>query len=660
MKNIITILFVLIFTSTYAQTDSLLNDVQIIGINNHKDEPITQTKISCYGMDYLNQQKDPFFVVSQASPSSYAQSDNGEGNGYSYMRIRGLDQTRINFNINGIPLNEMEDQGLYFSNIPGVYNYLSSINIERGIGSSKYGNTSIAGSVDMETKSLSAKTLEINGLVKSTQDNQASNLFWSSGLNKNGFGIQLGGAYINNEGYKDHSNNSGGSIYYSAGFIKKHNSFKIYGIYGITHNQLAFYGVPKQMIDSYYKTNLNSVSDKDTFKQSMIAINWLNYTNNKVRFNTTMYYTYINGTYNTSDILFGVKSNQVGTMSNMVIDHNKTTTNIGISYNIYTRTHFGYDNGGFYDYPQNCQYYTNTGHKEDFILYLKGLNKKENFSLFYDIQGRDVWFNAYPGKTYNWLFLNPKVGFNIKSGYHNLYTNFGITQREPTRTDMIQNIIQSDTAYRFGNPDNTKFLQYDTVKLNPELVYDIEVGDNYKFNDLTVSFTTYFMLIHNEYVATGVLDPYSGFMNKKVINTTKRSGVELTFSQKIGKFNLFGNASVQHSDLSYSINTVLNEIPFSPNFIGNVGVIYTRKLIDIGVTGQYVSSMNIGLGFYNKSIPYDIVNGFIDAKLGNLKISFKVNNILNTKYYIPAGISTTALYYVGQLSNYTLTLKIKI
>jgi iron complex outermembrane receptor protein len=87
--------------------------------------------------------KNPFFVFSKISPSIYSQSDNGQGNGYAYMRLRGLDQTRINYNLNGIPLNEMEDQGIYFSNMPGFYNYLNSISVQRGVGSSKYGTTSI-------------------------------------------------------------------------------------------------------------------------------------------------------------------------------------------------------------------------------------------------------------------------------------------------------------------------------------------------------------------------------------------------------------------------------------------------------------------------------------------------------------------------------------
>jgi iron complex outermembrane receptor protein len=129
MNKLVTLILTLFSVSVFAQ-DTLkpheLSLIQVIGVRTDTREPITQTKVSCDSITFLNQQKDPFFVLDKVSPSIYSQSDNGQGNGYSYMRMRGLDQTRINFNLNGIPLNEMEDQGIYFSNMPGFYNYMSN------------------------------------------------------------------------------------------------------------------------------------------------------------------------------------------------------------------------------------------------------------------------------------------------------------------------------------------------------------------------------------------------------------------------------------------------------------------------------------------------------------------------------------------------------
>jgi hypothetical protein len=102
------------FSTTQAQDTTKvveLNSIQVIGIKTDSREPVSLTKTVCDSVPYFNTQKDLFFVLDKITPSVYSQSDNGQGNGYSYTRMRGFDQTRINFNLNGVPLNEMEDQG---------------------------------------------------------------------------------------------------------------------------------------------------------------------------------------------------------------------------------------------------------------------------------------------------------------------------------------------------------------------------------------------------------------------------------------------------------------------------------------------------------------------------------------------------------------------
>ena len=591
MRNILTIALLAFTVGVNAQVkEDTLKEVQVVGIVSGKQLPISQTKFNCNEYSYLNKQGDPFFVIAAATPSIYSQSDNGQENGYSYMRLRGLDQTRINYNLNGIPLNEMEDQGLYFSNIPGVYNYVSSINVERGVGSSKYGNTSIAGSVDMETRSMQDKSFEVSSLLKDSYNDQNSNFFYSSGLKKTSdgasVGFQLGGSLVRNSGFKDHSGNDGGSIYYAVSRFEKNNIFKFYGFSGVAHNQLAFYGASMDSINANYKYNGNLTSDKDTFNQNMCAFNWINYANEHRKFNTTIYIDNVNGTYSTSGILFGVNSYQYGAMSNMVLESGRTTTNIGINTNIYSRTHFGSDNGGYYDIPANCTYYTNTGHKEDVILYVKGEHKGK-VNAFYDIQARDVWFSV-PNKTYNWLFINPKIGIRSLIDNNNVYFNIGMTQREPTRTDMIQNIVTG--KYSYANTDNTQFFDSTSTKLKPETVYDVELGNNVTIGNFDMSLNVYLMVINNEYVATGIIDSYSGFMTKQTVSSTLRNGIEANIKTTINKFNIFFNGNMQHSSMGS-----VNSIPFAPTYIASLGVSYKRSFYNVGLIEQAVSSMTMNL-----------------------------------------------------------------
>jgi iron complex outermembrane receptor protein len=655
----ITLLLLSIFS--YGQdTSKTLQSVEIVGIKNDTRYPITVTKFNTDSFKFLNVNKDPFFILEKISPSIYAQSDNGQGNGYSYMRMRGLDQTRINYNLNGIPLNEMEDQGFYFSNMPGFYNYVSSVSVERGIGSSKYGNTSIAGSVDMETQDMSKKMIEINGLIYSASQ-RYYNGFYSSGISKKGLALQLGGSWIQNNGFKEHSGDNGGSIYYSFGIYRKHNIIKLYGFNGFAHNQLAFLGVPMDLLKVNYKTNFNLSSDKDTFNQNFVCINWVNDKLENITFNTSGYFSNVNGHYNTFNVLYGVNSYQGGIMSNMVYQKNGTILNVGLNTNIYARYHFGSDFNGIY-FPNGndtiISRYSNWGHKEDAIAYVKANKSVGNFNLFADIQFRYVNFNINSGPTFDWFFCNPKIGFKWIKSKHQIYFNLGTAGREPTRSDMTQSVVPSG-----GNTDNVLKFLTSKAPLLPERVFDIETGWGYhnKFVDLNVD--AYFMRIQHEYVANGYIDPASGFMVKQSLNWTIRTGIESDGKFKIKGFNLFWALQGQYN------KSDSNVITFSPNFIGSCGVSYSYHGFTLGVFGQVVSPMAMSLSNPTYSKTYETLNGYLSYNRSPWTLTLKVNNMLNQKYYIPAGIGyydgsgnyqKDPTYYVGQLISPSLSVKFRL
>lgn len=669
MKKVLLGIVMLMSVLSKAQTNTELKSVQVIGIKNNRLVPSTQIDRSCDSIEFLNQQKDPFSVFDKISPSIYSQSDNGQGTGYSYMRLRGLDQSRINFNLNGIPLNEMEDQGIYFSNMPGFYNYLSNITIQRGVGTSKYGNTSIAGSVNMETKDMTIKQQEFNILVRSNQKNNANfNGFYSSGLNKNGLAFQLGGSYSQNDGFKEHSQNDGGSIYYGIGLFKKNNIVKLYGFSGLTHNQLSFYGVPMDSLSLNYRKNLNSETDRDTFNQNFVSLNWINQKYDRVKFNTSTYFNNVNGRYNTAGILFGVNSYQVGAMTNMVYESNSYNLNIGLNVNTYQRKHFGSDNNGFYDIPSNSSRYDNTGYKNDFIAYTKLIKKINKVNLYADLQLRQVFFTVRDISTnekYNWTFINPKIGLKTTGRNSDFHFLLGYTQREPTRSDMVQGVIQRDSLI-FGNADNIKFLSQSAV-LVPEKVSNIELGNKWFGNNYEINTNTYIMYIRNEFIPTGVIDPYSGFMIKQSSDNTLRAGLELDGKMKFHKFRIFGNTQFQHNQLNGDKNL---KIPFVPNFIASGGISQEIRKVTIGLLGQHVSSMAMSTNTTQPmSNSYYVLNSYIDFKQNNVMVSLRVNNILDNKYYIPAGMGYNDInytyhmvptYYVGQLINWNLSVKYKL
>ena len=95
-------------------------------------------------------------MLQGAAPSLTAYAETGNYWGYSYIRLRGIDQSRINLTLDGIPLNDPEDQVLYFADFPDLANSLRSVQVQRGVGTSSNGTAAYAGSINMETIPLAA------------------------------------------------------------------------------------------------------------------------------------------------------------------------------------------------------------------------------------------------------------------------------------------------------------------------------------------------------------------------------------------------------------------------------------------------------------------------------------------------------------------------
>lgn len=670
MRKLILFTFIFFSQLSWAQ-DTLkinLDSVQVVGIRGDIREPVTVTKFSTNKFGFINNQKDPFFVLDKIVPSIYAQSDNGDATGYSYMRMRGLDQTRINYNLNGIPLNEMEDQGIYFSNMPGFYNYISNVSVERGIGTSKYGNTSVAGSVNMETQSLAEKSLHLRGVIYSPAT-YFYNGTYSSGLGKKGFYLQLGGSWINNQGFKEHSGNQGGSIYYNFGIVKKDNIIKIWGFNGWSTNQLSYLGVPMDSLQKDYRMNLNMVSDKDTFNQNLVCINWINYKLTNITFNTSGYFSNVNGQYSSFGTLYGVNSYQGGVMTNMLFEGGDNKVNLGLNTNIYTRKHFGSDFNGYY-FPSGLDTsysrYTNQGFKNDLILYIKWNHQMGEFNFFTDVQGRFVNFNINNNPGYNWLFCNPKIGFKWIRDYNQVYLSIGITSREPTRTDLVQSVIQNGNLVG-ANADNAdRFLS--SQRLEPERVFNIEVGYSRKTKVIDFNVNGYLMNIRNEFAPNGLIDQGSGFMVKQSLESTLRIGVETDAKINWKGFSAF--CAISGGWNRYWIGSVTGTIPFSPNLTAGGGLSYSRWGATIGLIGNFTSQMAMNLDpSPNYSTSYSLLTAYVNYRLKGWIIGLNMNNILNQKYYIPAGIGyydatgsfqNVPTYYVGRLFTPELVIQYRL
>jgi len=649
MKKILSILFLFIGLQSFAQDSTKINqltEVQIFGVHTTSLDPVSLTTLKTDSISNLYQGEDPFYILAKATPNIYSQSDNGSGNGYAYMRLRGLDQTRINYTLNGIPLNEMEDQGIYFSNMPGFYNNIGQFQIERGIGSSKYGTTSVAGSINMETKNLLQKDAGFD-VGYGSNDTKRLNIGFSSGLLDKGFAFSTRASVFGTSGFKQNSGNRGIHGFYQFGYFGKKNIFKVYGFSGGSQNQMAYVAPTMSQIDTNYRVNNNISSEKDTFSQHFIALNWVNFSKENLTFNSSVYFNNIYGNYSVNNWgLMGVKSYQTGLMSNIVYSFNGHTINTGINYNYYQREHHGPS------YDENWNYigqYSNLGRKQDFILYTKANFLIGNgVHLFGDLQYRLVDFNYQNSNLIN-NFVNPKIGIKwIDSNtdrYLDVYWSVAYTHREPTRSDM------------FGGNDNPN-IKTDLINLSPEKVTDLEIGTNFKYKGFNLSSNYYMMYFTNEYVSTGYINEI-GIMVKKTYPHSVRTGLELETSYKNSGFTIGTNLGASYNQV-YDSSGIGNTPYASPNLTMNNFVSYEYKYFMIGLNGQYNSKMYLDNTETLSTKQNYILSSFVGVKYKMVSLITNLNNITNQKYYIPAGVSGgQGTYYVGALFNYSLTLKVR-
>ena len=661
MKKLLLILFTLVSSFTYSQ-DTLrtteLESVQVIGIKPIKKEPITLTTIGIDSIRHTFQGNDPLFVMNRWSPSILSQSDGGLPVGYSYLRMRGLDQTRINFTLNGIPLNEMEDQGIYFSNMPDFMSNISEIQIQRGIGSSKYGTTSFAGSVNLETKSLIQKESSVEFGYGSFNTIKGS-AGLTTGLIKDRFSFSSRFSYLKSDGFRQNSGTEGFTYFGQAGYFGKKDIVKLYGFTGRSSNQMAWLAPNDTMIQNDYRVNLNTSDERDLFNQNFIALNWINYKFNYVKFNSSVYFNNIGGRYTAyldpSTLgLFSLNSYQTGVMTNVVYERNFLTITGGLNYNYYQRSHTLADNT-----LPNEIFYRNVGYKQDVVALFK-LNRDFNgFNLFLDLQYRWINFNYNKELDWTWNFFNPKFGAKYIGKNWSTYVSFATTGREVTRTDLLHGY---DNVTVFGN--NVEAFG-DTFSVNPlpERCYNSEFGVTFNWKGLNLSGNLYVMYFNNERIPTGQLN-YIGLSLKNPVDESIRYGFEFDGSYFYKGLTIGTNLSVSKSRIySWKDETgklYQNTEAFaSPRFLMNNFVQYKHKYFLVGLNGQYVSKMFLDNRQEQLSTPaYYILGAQVGGMWKNISLTINVNNITNQKFYLPGGtLFNRPAYYVGALTNFFVNLK---
>ena len=700
--------------------ETISEEIVVTAIRANKQSPVTQFNMSQKDIDEKYFGHDvPFLLNNSPSINSYAES--GVGIGYSYLRMRGIDQTRINMTVNGIPINDPETQGYYFNNFADLSNSMQSIQVQRGVGTSTNGAASFGGSINMVSNDLATKpSFGFQSGYGSFNSRRLSAEFNTGRIN-NKFAFYGRLSNIATDGYRIHSGSNIKSYFVSGAYFGKKSILKFNSFGGMENSQLAYNATPDSILRNVdRKYNTLTKDDNDQFVQTFNQLQYTYEFSKYLNIAASAYYVKGNGyfdlksTYpdsylNIADTgnIYGVARysldmNFLGAMAYLNYKKDRLSINYGIHANTFSSRHYmtlQYGQNVPAGIEPNYEGYSNTGYKKEISTFLKfSYDLTDKLILFADAQVRNTSFryvgvdkpiarDTFQVDDMNWTFFNPKVGarYNMNNKV-SFYATGGITTREPTRIDYL-------------NDDRANF-NVKQSDVTPERVFNVEVGNEIRTNKLKLNTNIYFMEFRNEIAATGAIN-FIGYSIRQNVPQSFRRGLELDWTWQISKTFALTNSSafswnkiktyVQGTSIydssganTYTVHTdTFNNVSpvLTPNIIINQGLKFTPvSWLNIEVIGKYVSKMYLDNTNNETLTTPDFI--FADArisikldkifKVGEHTLSFQLNNFTNTKYsssgtpnnfytQTNGGLVQTVYpsYYPAATRNYFVTLSMK-
>nr|WP_299204013.1 TonB-dependent receptor [uncultured Brumimicrobium sp.] len=632
--------FLLTLTTLFSIGQALTQDTSQVNNAKYLDEiiiiyqalkrtPVTFQNIYSKDIKQKSTGQEPSFLLSE-TPSITNYSDAGNSQGYSYYRLRGIDQTRINTTFDGMPMNEPEDQGAYFSNYPDILNSVSKIQIQRGVGTTKNGVASYGGSVQLFSPNLSDTTKTTFGLGYGSFNRLRVFGKYNTGI-KNKKALYVRASHIYSDGYKYHSSNNSQSVFLSGGLFYDKSTWKLNVLAGHQQNEMAWIGVTDSLINIDRRINGNSKQEKDRFFQVLTQLQNHWQINQSSSLQSSVYYTFLKGNYDfdlnnflgmasTIELYnYAVQSNFFGFFSNYTFSKNRFKLTTGLHGIIYNRQHTGSEKA-------LGQLYQNNGYKNEKSVFTKADYKFKWFMFFADFQYRYVNFD-YKGSVamqkLDWSFINPKAGLSAATNPNStLYYSVGYTGREPTRNDMFG-----------GNDDLLADSSGKAILFNtkPEYVLNHELGFRFQKSKINFGTNLYYMDFKNEIVLDGKFGP-NGLALTNNVEQSFRTGIELSVNYKISRhFSLVNNSSFNYSRIKEQKET-FNPI-LTPPVIINQEVVFSKNNFTIALLGRYQHQSFIDFANEEKVNGYFLLNSRASYSFKGILFSVFLNNITNTKYF---------------------------
>ncbi len=649
-----------------------LKPVEVSALRAGDRMPFAKTNLNKKEIEKMNLGQDLPFILNQ-TPSVVINSVAGNGIGYTGIRIRGTDATRINMTLNGIPFNDAESQGLYFVDLPDFASSVNSIQIQRGVGTSSNGAGAFGATLNLSTNEFNEKPYAELSNGFGSFNSWRHTIKAGSGLINNHITVDARLSFINSDGFIDRATSDMSSGYFSAAYFNKKTSLRFNAFTGKEKTYQAWNGIPEAKLrgdtaalETHYWNNVGYLyftpedsanlfnpsnnrtynifqynNQTDNYRQSHYQLFFNQELNANWNINTAFFLTRGFGYYeeykrNESLDDYGlapVESDLVrqlwldnwfygGTFSAQYKRKNDQLT-FGGAYTRYDGKHYGKIIWSQEPAPKDHKWYDLNAYKTDFNFYTKYQRRlNSRWEAFADVQYRNVnhvikGFRKNPtlqsGGNFN--FVNPKFGISYADGNGWLgFASFSMGNKEPNRDDFEAGVNQQPKH---------------------ETLYDLELNIERRKAMYNLSITGYYMHYKNQLVLTGKINDVGAYSRTNVAKSY-RAGVELQAGVKPASwFNFAGN-------LTLSDNRILN---------------FTEYVDDYDNGGQQGNVFkNPALSFSPSAVAGFTLN-FIPVKNGEISL---LNKYVSRQYLDNTGNKARSIdpFFVSDLRlNYVLRFK---
>ncbi len=653
--------------------------------------PTTYSELSKSEIEKNNTGQDLPYLIA-LTPSVVATSDAGTGIGYTGMRIRGTDITGINVTMNGVPLNDPESHSVYFVDLPDLASSVSSIQIQRGVGTSTNGSAAFGASLNIQTTRLNPDPYAEFSSDAGSYSTFKNTLSFGSGLLDGKWAFDGRLSAISSDGYVERGWSNLKSFYVSGGYFGSKTIVKAIVSSGKEKTYQAWYGTPKDSLKTNRRYNPSGImydkngnisgyydNQTDNYTQTHYQLHLVQNLGNNFNLTSSAFYTKGKGYYESYKnqkkfSSYGFDNVTIGgdtiTRTNLIqqkwldndfyginaalnYEGSKLEATLGGGWNTYSGDHYGYvvwsqyASNSFIDNP----WYENRGDKTDFNIFGKAnYYINDIISIYADLQYRGIFYDMKGldddlhdlTQSHSFSFFNPKAGLYFTLNTQNsIYVSAAIANREPSRSD-----------YRDADPGQI---------VKPERLTDYELGYKFKSKFVALETNLYLMDYKDQLVLTGQINNV-GTAIKVNVPRSYRAGIEVAAGFRILKNLKWDiNATLSRNKIKDFTEYVDNwsywddpanqpfqymndlgetDISFSPDIISGSNIewvafnSFTVNLISQYVGRQYIdntSSMERSLDPYfvnNLRFSYSLKTRFIKQ----IDFSLSLNNFFNEKY----------------------------